>query len=79
MVCLESLSCGTPIVGFKCGGPESVFRGDYVSFVDYGNVTELSDKIAYFLKNEVLIDVKELANRFSIERMVESYLLIYSK
>lgn len=79
MVCLESLSCGTPIVGFKSGGPESVFIGDYVRFVDYGNVTELSNMINFFLQKKIHIDIKELTNRFSIERMADSYLLAYSK
>ena len=35
MVCAESLSCGTPIVGFKAGAPEQISLSDYSNFVEH--------------------------------------------
>ncbi len=37
----ESLCCGTPIVGFKAGGPESVAIPEFSEFVTYGDVNAL--------------------------------------
>lgn len=45
MVTAESLSCGTPVVGFKAGGPESIAIKQYSEFVDYGNLELLVDAI----------------------------------
>ena len=41
----ESLCCGTPVVGFKAGGPESICIEEYCKFVDYGNVEELKNAL----------------------------------
>ena len=37
----EALCCGTPVVGFRAGGPESVALPQWSEFVDYGNVDQL--------------------------------------
>lgn len=79
MVCLESLICGTPVVGFKAGGPESVFFGEYVSFVKYGNVKELSRALSKFIHKKPNIDVLKIKAQFSKEKMAQSYLQIYSR
>ena len=41
MVVAESLCCGTPVVGFKAGGPEAIAIGEYSEFVEYGDVEGL--------------------------------------
>lgn len=45
MVTAESLCCGTPVVGFKAGGPESITLEDYSRFVEYANIQDLSDAL----------------------------------
>lgn len=45
MVTAESLCCGTPVVGFKAGGPESIALQPYSSFVDYGDIDSLLIRI----------------------------------
>jgi glycosyltransferase involved in cell wall biosynthesis len=35
MIVAESLCCGTPVVGFKAGGPESIAIDDYCVFVQF--------------------------------------------
>ena len=41
MVTAESLCCGTPVVGFRAGGPESIAITDYSDFVQQGSIDEL--------------------------------------
>lgn len=38
MTCAEALCCGTPVVGFKCGAPETVFGEPEAKFVEYGDI-----------------------------------------
>ncbi len=42
MVCAESLSCGTPVVGFFAGGPESIALQEYSDWAEYGNIDQLA-------------------------------------
>lgn len=58
MVVAESLCCGTPVVGFKAGGPESIALPEYSEFVDYGDVPQIVralqfDKIKELEKNKI--------------------------
>jgi len=36
MICAESLACGTPVVGFKAGAPETISLQEFSTFVEYG-------------------------------------------
>lgn len=45
MVTAESLCCGTPVVGFQAGGPESIALTGYSWFVEYANIQELSNAL----------------------------------
>lgn len=52
MICAESLCCGTPIVGFKAGGPESIALSDYSHFVEYGDAKGLRAAVISTMKKE---------------------------
>lgn len=45
MTCAEALCCGTPVVGFECGAPETVFKGEFATFVPYGDLEKLRVKL----------------------------------
>ena len=79
MVCAESLCCGTPIVGFKAGGPESIALHEYSNFVDYGNVDALMIKADEMLNKEYnKEDISQKAiERYSNETMCSKYLELY--
>lgn len=81
MVVAESLSCGTPIVGFKAGGPEAISIPEYSCFVDFGNIEELKDKIIEFLAKD--IDKLKISNEakkvYSSQTMAKKYIDIYKK
>lgn len=49
MVTAESLCCGTPVVGFMAGGPESIAISNFSKFVDYGNIDKLRTVLQEFL------------------------------
>lgn len=79
MVTAESLCCGTPVIGFNAGGPESIAISDYTLFCEFGNVTELQ-KILIDMKNKsfdrfkVSLDAQE---RYSKKTMTNNYLRVY--
>lgn len=82
MVCAESLSCGTPVVGFKAGAPEQIALSKYSEFVDYGEVEQLlnvvKDKIQYkaYLNKEIRKIAKEY---YSKEKMCNDYIKLYER
>lgn len=45
MPVVESLCCGTPVVGFKAGGPESIAIEEFSEFFDYGDIMMMERKI----------------------------------
>ena len=41
----EAMCCGTPIVGFQAGGPESIALPEYSEFVEFGDVEALRNVV----------------------------------
>lgn len=79
MVCAESLACGTPVVGFEAGGPESVFIGDFVSFVAYGDILKLEHAIQEMLIKKPIVDTASIHERFTSCKMAQNYRKIYKR
>lgn len=59
----ESLCSGTPIVGFKAGGPESIAIADYSEFVEYGDMDAYQSAILKWINKS--FNREELAARAS--------------
>lgn len=81
MVVAESLCCGTPVVGFEAGGPESIGIPEYCTFVKYGNTEALNSQILQVLNQSFFseeISTKATA-LYSKECMGSNYLRIYKK
>lgn len=81
MVCVESLSCGTPVVGFNAGGPESISISEYSTFVEYGNIELLKNAVNNMKKrsfDETVIS-EEAHSLFSKELMTSRYIQIYQQ
>lgn len=81
MIVAESLCCGTPIVGFKAGGPESIAIPEYSEFVDYGDVGKLELSIRNMIDNDFQPDKISAGamKKFSEATMTEGYISVYSK
>lgn len=79
MVTAESLCCGTPVVGFKAGAPETITIPEYSEFVDYGNVNELEKAIKNSLEQnydkQTISDIAR--NKYDAETMYRNYLEYY--
>ncbi len=79
MIVAESLCCGTPIVGFKAGGPESIGMPRYSAFVDHGDVAALKRAVDEMLR--LTIDKEHLSAEakliYSDSAMAHSYGQLY--
>lgn len=81
MVTAESLCCGTPVVGFKAGGPESIALEDYTEFVEYGDINALNLSISNIMVNNkdiarISMEAKKI---YSSEIMSNNYIKAYDK
>ncbi len=75
----EAMCCGTPVVGFMAGGPESIAIEQYSSFVEYGDNEALEFAVRAmlrrkFVKKMLAQKAKELYSR---ENMCKNYIKIY--
>lgn len=82
LTCAEALCCGTPIVGFKCGAPETIFEQPYAVFVDYGEVDALMYAVESKLRNADTLKIKRDCAAYGLENyskyvMIEKYMSIY--
>lgn len=80
MICAESLSCGTPIVGFMAGAPEQIALREYSEFVKYGDVDALEVTIRRWLNKIKPPKEKisaEAGEHYSRETMYKKYFKLY--
>ena len=81
MVVAESMCCGTPIVGFLSGGPESIAIEEYSLFVEYGNIGALKEAILLFIakKHNKRKMSENAINHYSKGGMCSKYLSVYNE
>ena len=81
MVVAESLCCGTPVVGFRAGGPETIAIPEYSEFVEYGDVEGVIAKIkSIFASKDRFVDISnDAAYRYSKKRMCDDYKAKYEE
>ncbi len=81
MVAAESFCCGTPVIGFKAGGPESIAIPEASEFVEQGDVQGLSCAVSTM--NARSIDRKAISDearqKYSSATMSKGYLAAYKK
>lgn len=79
LVTAESLCCGTPVVGFKAGAPESIAIAEYASFVEYGDIEDLQKTIelVFCKKYDKIAISKAACQRYDSENMYAQYLSYY--
>ena len=80
MICAESLCCGTPVAGFKAGGPETISLPEYSKFTDYGDLSSLYVSVNDFLNasNDKNIISKSALQAYCSNYMVDKYIEIYN-
>lgn len=79
MTCAEALCCGTPVVGFRCGAPETIFEEPYAHFIEYGNIDALEDQLEAVLnhQNDRCGIAGWASGMFSNSRMLKEYMKLY--
>jgi putative colanic acid biosynthesis glycosyltransferase len=70
----ESLCCGTPVVGFKAGGPESFANPAFSSFVEQNDLEGLALQILRFSSSK---STKQSASDFEPNLIASEYLKVY--
>lgn len=77
----ESLCCGTPVVGFLAGGPESIALEEYSSFVNYADVEGLHNALKQMLTAQHdKVAISHKANKvYSRQEMLRGYLNQYTE
>lgn len=75
----ESLCCGTPVVGFKAGGPETIALQDYCEFVEFGDIEKLCEVLLANINKKISNkNISEAAiEKFSAENMTNEYIRLY--
>ena len=81
MVTAESLYCGTPVVGFKAGGPETIAIPQFSKFVENGNIALLVNEIINILNKDLDKETisTQAKDKYSISRIASEYLTIYNQ
>jgi glycosyltransferase involved in cell wall biosynthesis len=83
MTCAEALCCGTPIIGFEAGAPETIFKKPYAEFVEYGNLDMLEDRINAFFKTDYKMKKNQCEqygkSEFTQGEMTKRYLDLYTE
>lgn len=81
MVTAESLCCGTPVVGFLAGGPESIAVPEYSRFVEQDDADALELALAEILSEDIdhLAISDSCRPLYGQRRMCERYHDVYEK
>lgn len=81
MICAESFCCGTQVVGFLAGGPESISLSDYSKFVEYQDTDALSLAIKELsLKDYDRDNLSNMAQKkYSRKAMTDRYVSVYNQ
>lgn len=82
--CIESLACGTPIIGFDEGGTKETAPKDYGRFVNYGRINSLYQVIKSIFNKEIKLNSNKHCAEFAkinYDRsiMVDKYINIYNE
>lgn len=79
----ESLCCGTPVVGFRAGGPEAIAIQEYSEFADYGDINGLEAAVRKMLSDFSESDRKRIsesaASVYSKNNMTKNYISVYKE
>ena len=79
MIVAESLCCGTPVVGFRAGGPESIALPQFSKFCEPGDMDSLAKTIFSFPALDARTVGDAAARVYGKERMIEEYMDEYMK
>lgn len=77
--CLEAQCCGTPVAGFDTGGTKETSVTKEDSFVEYGDIDSLKEKVETILHKDYSDLAETAQNQYSNEHMVQEYMKVYDR
>lgn len=77
--CLEAQCCGTPVAGFDTGGTKETSVTKEDSFVEYGDIDSLKEKVETILHKDYSDLAETAQNQYSNEHMVREYMKVYDR
>lgn len=77
--CLEAQCCGTPVAGFDTGGTKETSVTKEDSFVKYGDIDSLKEKVETILHKDYSDLAETAQNQYSNEHMVREYMKVYDR
>ena len=77
--CLEAQCCGTPVAGFDTGGTKETSVTKEDSFVEYGDIEGLKEKVETILHKDYSDLAKTAQSQYSNEHMVREYMKVYDR
>lgn len=80
MVLAESLCCGTPVVSFKAGGPESIAIDEFCKFTEHGDLKGIEEKLRETLSKEKENSISVTAHKkYDKSVMMENTIKVYNE
>ncbi len=77
----ESLCCGTPVVGFYAGGPESIAIKEFTRFVKYGDMNAYIKAVNEFIRVKTQLTATKISEKsiaeYTAEKMAKNYNDLY--
>ncbi len=64
VVFLEAIACGIPVIGTRCGGPESIINDENGILVEVGNPIALCDAMEALMDNYLTYDANKIRKSF---------------
>lgn len=77
--CLEAQCCGTPVAGFDTGGTKETSITNEDSFVEYGDIEGLKEKVETILHKDYSDLAKTAQSQYSNEHMIREYMKVYDR
>lgn len=77
MVTAESLCCGTPVIGFRAGGPESIALAEYCEFVEYGDISLICSSLNTMSQGSKTILSSYAIDQYSVLKMTHLFSSLY--
>lgn len=82
--CLESLACGTPVIGFDEGGTKETAPDNYGFFVPYGGLDQMEQAVKDFFNGNLMLASSEQCREFALEHyskkaMFSNYYSLYQE
>ncbi|WOO41430.1 glycosyltransferase [Rubellicoccus peritrichatus] len=83
---IEALACGTPTIGFDCGGVSEMITDGVTGYLsETGNVCQMAEQIRHMIENPEKREAmskhsqKRAIDRYSLERQATSYRSLYEE